>query len=511
MSQRNNLGDLGGPRPADDPAGERAERDHQRRHLRLAIRPVRRCSRTGSPSRARRAAASAATGWWRRTAGVFSFGDAAFHGSAGNIHLTKPVVGMAATPDGGGYWLVASDGGVFTYGDAAFHGSAGNIQPDQAGGGHGRHPRRRRLLAGGRRRRGVLLRRRRLPRLGGRHQARPSRWWAWPPPPTAAATGWWRRTAGCSPSATPPSTARRGRCAWPSPSRPWPPPPTAAATGWSAPTAGVFSFGDAAFEGSLPGLGVHRHGGGATRAPAPAPGYLIVTADGRAVGFGDAPQFGDVADVVAGWTGQPRGRRHPVARARCRDADPPSRAHRAPLVGGGPGRRRLLGHRPRRHGVAFAAALDAGVNHLDVAPRYGRAQELLGPLVGPVRDRLFVACKTMRHDPDGVRAQLEESLTLLRCDHFDLYQMHAVTDLDELDARAGRRDRHHGGTRRGPVPVRGDHRPRPHHARRPTRGPAPLRPRHGDVPRQPAPVGRPRLPARRRGAAGRGRRRATWG
>jgi aryl-alcohol dehydrogenase-like predicted oxidoreductase len=86
--------------------------------------------------------------------------------------------------------------------------------------------------------------------------------------------------------------------------------------------------------------------------------------------------------------------------------------------------------------AVFRAALDAGVNHLDVAPRYGRAQELLGPLVAPVRDRLFVACKTMRHDPAGVRAQLEESLTLLRCDFFDLYQMHAVTDLDELDARA---------------------------------------------------------------------------
>ena len=87
--------------------------------------------------------------------------------------------------------------------------------------------------------------------------------------------------------------------------------------------------------------------------------------------------------------------------------------------------------------AAFTAALEAGVNHLDVAPRYGRAQELLGPLVGPVRDRLFVACKTTRHDPGGVRAQLEESLSLLRCDQFDLYQMHAVTDLDELDARAG--------------------------------------------------------------------------
>jgi len=86
---------------------------------------------------------------------------------------------------------------------------------------------------------------------------------------------------------------------------------------------------------------------------------------------------------------------------------------------------------------AFGAALEAGVNHLDVAPRYGRAQELLGPLIAPARDRLFVACKTQRRDPGGVRAHLEESLQLLRCDRFDLYQMHAVTDLAELDARAG--------------------------------------------------------------------------
>jgi predicted aldo/keto reductase-like oxidoreductase len=35
-----------------------------------------------------------------------------------------------------------------------------------------------------------------------------------------------------------------------------------------------------------------------------------------------------------------------------------------------------------------------------------------------------------------VRAQLEESLTLLRCESFDLYQMHSVTSIDELDRRA---------------------------------------------------------------------------
>ncbi len=91
---------------------------------------------------------------------------------------------------------------------------------------------------------------------------------------------------------------------------------------------------------------------------------------------------------------------------------------------------------PDRAAAAFASAMAAGVNHLDVAPQYGRAQELLGPLIPAVRDRLFVACKTLRHSRDGVRAQLEESLRLLRCDHFDLYQLHAVTDLAELDARS---------------------------------------------------------------------------
>ena len=82
------------------------------------------------------------------------------------------------------------------------------------------------------------------------------------------------------------------------------------------------------------------------------------------------------------------------------------------------------------------AALAAGVNHLDVAPLYGRAEELLGPFVAAARDRLFVACKTQRKDPAGVRAQLEESLRRLRCESFDLYQLHAVTDLDELEARS---------------------------------------------------------------------------
>ncbi len=78
---------------------------------------------------------------------------------------------MAATPDGGGYWLVARDGGIFTYGDAGFDGSAGALSLDAPVTGMAATPERRRLLAGGPRRRHLHLRRRPLLRLAGRDGA----------------------------------------------------------------------------------------------------------------------------------------------------------------------------------------------------------------------------------------------------------------------------------------------------------------------------------------------------
>jgi hypothetical protein len=177
-------------------------------------------------------------GYWNVASdgGIFAFGDAGFYGSMGGqplnkpvvgmaatpdggatgrwpptaasspsarrllrldraaSHLNKPVVGMAATPDGKGYWLVASDGGIFAFGDAGFYGSMGGIPST-------------------------------------------SRWWAWPPPPTATATGWWPPTAASSPSVTPASTARPATSSSTSRWWAWPPTPTAAATGWWPPTA----------------------------------------------------------------------------------------------------------------------------------------------------------------------------------------------------------------------------------------------------------------------------------
>ncbi|MCU1459189.1 MAG: alkaline serine protease, partial [Actinomycetia bacterium] len=69
-------------------------------------------------------------GYWLAATdgGVFTYGDARFFGSTGNLRLNAPIVGMARTASGNGYWLVASDGGVFTFGDARFFGSTGNLR-----------------------------------------------------------------------------------------------------------------------------------------------------------------------------------------------------------------------------------------------------------------------------------------------------------------------------------------------------------------------------------------------
>jgi hypothetical protein len=64
-------------------------------------------------------------GYWLAAydGGVFSFGDALFEGSAGNLSLAAPVFAMAPTPSGHGYWLIGGDGGIFAYGDAGFYGA----------------------------------------------------------------------------------------------------------------------------------------------------------------------------------------------------------------------------------------------------------------------------------------------------------------------------------------------------------------------------------------------------
>jgi len=78
-------------------------------------------------------------------------------------------------------------------------------------------------------------------------------------------------------------------------------------------------------------------------------------------------------------------------------------------------------------------AIDHGINYFDVAPSYGNAEEMLGPALRPYRKDVFLACKTGERKKEGARKELEQSLKYLKTDHFDLYQLHAVTTLEDVE------------------------------------------------------------------------------
>jgi predicted aldo/keto reductase-like oxidoreductase len=85
-------------------------------------------------------------------------------------------------------------------------------------------------------------------------------------------------------------------------------------------------------------------------------------------------------------------------------------------------------------------AFEQGVNYFDVAPAYGDgdAEIKMGVgLQGLDRTRIFLGCKTQKRDKEGARAELERSLTRLKTDHFDLYQMHAIFTSEEARQALG--------------------------------------------------------------------------
>ena len=89
---------------------------------------------------------------------------------------------------------------------------------------------------------------------------------------------------------------------------------------------------------------------------------------------------------------------------------------------------------------AIGLAIDRGVNHFDIAPRYGDAELRLGPWMSRIRDRIFLGCKTIERTREAAWAELHRSLERLRTDRLDLYQLHSVgkiADLDQCTAKGG--------------------------------------------------------------------------
>ncbi len=150
--------------------------------------------------------------------GIFSFGSAQFYGSTGSLKLQRPVVGITPTANDAGYWLVASDGGVFTFGNAAYYGS--------------------------------------IPGLG------------YAPAGSASAKRLDAPIVGMVPTADGGGYFMVGS------------------------DGGVFSFGDAKFEGSCPGMGGCSGAAVAVMPDSTGHGYWLVTATGHVYTFGDAPYYG---------------------------------------------------------------------------------------------------------------------------------------------------------------------------------------------------------------------------
>jgi peptidoglycan/xylan/chitin deacetylase (PgdA/CDA1 family) len=195
------------------------------------------------------AATPSGQGYWLAAAdgGIFSFGDAAFHGSMGGIPLNQPIVGMAATPSGNGYWLVAADGGIFSFGDAAFHGSMGGTPLNQP------------IVA---------------------MAATPSGNGYWLVAADGGIFSFGDAAFHGSMGATPLNQPVVGMAGTPSGNGYW----LVAADG------GIFNFGDAAYEGSMGGTPLAQPVVGMGADPMTG-GYWLVAADGGVFNF-DAPFYG---------------------------------------------------------------------------------------------------------------------------------------------------------------------------------------------------------------------------
>ena len=81
------------------------------------------------------------------------------------------------------------------------------------------------------------------------------------------------------------------------------------------------------------------------------------------------------------------------------------------------------------------AALDAGVNYIDTCAGYGESERIIGNVAATRRKEMFLATKCDRCAVSGdqLRRELEQSLKRLRTDQIDLWQIHNITNVPQVD------------------------------------------------------------------------------
>ena len=222
---------------------------------------------------------------------VFAYGDAGFHGSTGVTKLNHPVVGMARTASGDGYWLVSAEGRVFAFGAAEHHGSLSSAPPSPvigiaatpAGNGYWLVTENGSIYSFGA-----------APFLGGMGHVTLSR-----PVVGIAGTpsggGYWlvAEDGGIFSFGDAAFFGSTGAIRLNQPITGMASTPTGNGYWLVARDGGIFTFGDAPFKGSTGAIRLARSIVGMAATPSGA-GYWLVAADGGMFTFGDAPFLGSL-------------------------------------------------------------------------------------------------------------------------------------------------------------------------------------------------------------------------
>ena len=89
---------------------------------------------------------------------------------------------------------------------------------------------------------------------------------------------------------------------------------------------------------------------------------------------------------------------------------------------------RLCPGQGRRGQVArgVEAALEGGIHYFDTSPDHGQSEERDGPVLAPMRDKIFLVTKINGLDVKAAEADLTQSLKRLKTDHVDLLLQHGV-------------------------------------------------------------------------------------
>ena len=87
--------------------------------------------------------------------------------------------------------------------------------------------------------------------------------------------------------------------------------------------------------------------------------------------------------------------------------------------------------------IAVEQILEHGVNHIDIAPTYGQAMERMAPWMPKIRDQVFLGAKTRERTKEHAWENIRSCMSRLGVESFELFQLHAVGDMEALDQVTG--------------------------------------------------------------------------